>query len=69
MRRSEDRELTACSECGADVHVARDRAYALDVDRVLCFACATRRGGSYDERRDLWVEPPDLGGLASDPPR
>jgi hypothetical protein len=69
MHRSEQRELEFCSECGAEVHVSRDRAYAVDADRVLCFACATKRGGAYDEHRDLWVEAPDLAGLGEEAPR
>jgi hypothetical protein len=69
MHRTEERELDFCSDCGAEVHVARDRAYALDSERMLCFDCATRRGGAYDEAHDLWVEKPDLAGIASEPPR
>ena len=67
MHRSEATELDFCAECGAELHVSRDRAYALDAERLLCFACATRRGGSYDEERDLWVEAPSLGGLVKEP--
>jgi hypothetical protein len=63
MHRTEQREFETCADCGAEVHAARDRGYALDAERVLCFACATRRGGTYDEWRDLWIEPPDVGGL------
>jgi hypothetical protein len=69
MHRSEERELGFCADCGAEVHESRDRAYALDAHRLLCFACATRRGGAYDEQHDLWVDVPDLGGLAAEPPR
>lgn len=64
MHRSEESEFERCADCGAEVHAARDRGYALDPENVLCFACATRRGGSYDEQRDLWVEPPDVGDIA-----
>ena len=61
---SEARELELCRECGAEVHASRDRTYALDAERVLCFACAVKRGGAYDERHDLWTAAPDLAGLA-----
>jgi hypothetical protein len=63
MHRSEANELERCAECGAELSVPRDRGYALDADRALCFACAVKRGGAYDEQRDLWVEAPDLAGL------
>lgn len=63
MHRSEELELESCAECGAEVHTARGRSYALDAERVLCFACALRRGGSYDDRHDTWTEAPDLAGL------
>jgi len=69
MHRTEERDLDICSECGAELHVARDRGYALDAEHVLCFACATKRGGAYDEEHDLWVATPDLTGLASEPPQ
>jgi hypothetical protein len=69
MHRTEERELDSCFSCGAEVHAARDRAYALDTERVLCFDCATRRGGAYDEAHDLWVRTPDLGDLSLDPAR
>ncbi|HEY8122323.1 MAG TPA: DUF4136 domain-containing protein [Myxococcota bacterium] len=66
MHRSEARELELCTACGAEVHAARDRTYALDAERVLCFACAVRRGGAYDEQHDLWRAAPDLTDLAPD---
>lgn len=63
MHRSEASELDTCADCGAEVHVARDRTFAAPGDRVLCFACAERRGGSYDELHDVWTQAPDLSGL------
>lgn len=66
MRRSEASEYEFCADCGAEVHVSRDRTYALDAARVLCFACAVKRGGAYDEQHDLWVESPDLADLPPD---
>lgn len=64
MHLSEARQLDTCAECGAELHASRDRAYAVDSERMLCFACAVRRGGSYDEFHDIWRAPPDLSGLA-----
>jgi len=66
MHRSDESELDSCTECGAEVHASRDRSYALDAERALCFACAVRRGGVYDEHRDLWVDAPDLADLPTD---
>ncbi len=66
MHASEAHQFEFCASCGAEVQIARDRGYALDAERVLCFPCAVQRGGSYDEHRDLWVEAPDLANLARD---
>jgi hypothetical protein len=63
MHRSESRELVRCAECGAEMVPARDRSYACEADAFLCFACAVRRGGAYDERLDRWTTPPDTSGL------
>jgi len=65
MHRSESENLTSCAVCGAEISVGRDRAYAISGTAALCFACAMRRGGSYDEREDRWRTPPDLRGLAT----
>jgi hypothetical protein len=65
MHRSETRELAACAECGAEIVAERDRGYQFGTGAALCFACAVRRGGSYDERRDRWTTPPDVSGLAT----
>lgn len=59
MHRSETAELATCAECGAEIAPARDRAYALARDVFLCFECALRRGGSYDEQTDRWLTPPE----------
>jgi len=63
MHRSET-EYLACAECGAEISVGRDRSYQVGVDTVLCFGCALRRGGSYDEQQDRWRNPPDTSGIA-----
>lgn len=63
MRRSETRELSVCADCGAETSPGRERGYAFGEDAVLCWACAVRRGGSYDETHDRWVEPPETGDL------
>lgn len=63
MHGKESRELERCLECGATVAPATDRAFAISDEAVLCFACAERRGGRFDEARDGWIVPPDLSGL------
>jgi hypothetical protein len=68
VHRTEELELDVCAECGAEVHATRDRGYALDSERVLCFACAERRGGAYDELHDIWTAAPDLSDLRLRPP-
>jgi len=64
MHSSEARELDTCTECGAEIHTARDRSFALDSERSLCFACAVQRGGSFDALHDVWTHAPDLSGLS-----
>jgi hypothetical protein len=58
MHRSEARELVDCLDCGAAIAPERERAFAVGDDMYLCFECAVRRGGVYDEREDRWMVPP-----------
>jgi hypothetical protein len=67
MHRSETRELKICADCGAETYPGRERAYAFGA-AVLCWACALRRGGTYDEVHDRWVEAPATGDLPRDEP-
>lgn len=63
MHRTEQEELMDCIDCGATVAPGADRAFAITDEMVLCHACATRRGGQYDEMHDRWLVPPRLDGL------
>lgn len=63
MHRDESDQLVTCADCGAEVD-SRERPYGFGSESVLCFACAERRGGSYDALHDRWTETPDLSGLA-----
>lgn len=63
MHRSETTEFVACAECGAEISPALERAYAFGEGAALCWACALRRGGTYDEAEDRWVEPPATADL------
>ena len=59
MHRFETLEFATCVICGAEIAPARDRGYAAGPDTFLCFACATERGGTWDELHDRWLEAPD----------
>lgn len=64
MHRSESSQIATCVECGAEIAPSTERGFALTSDSFLCFACAVRRGGRYDERLDRWEEAPGVGDLA-----
>jgi hypothetical protein len=66
MHRSEETTLLTCSDCGTEVRPAADRLFSFGERGVLCFDCALRRGGSYDEVHDLWSRDPHLEDLAPD---
>jgi hypothetical protein len=63
MHRSEAYDQVRCLQCGADISLTRDRAYAVGEDDALCQGCAMTRGGTYDERQDRWLAAPRLDGL------
>lgn len=63
MHQTESDELSQCADCGAEVSPGRDRAYAYDAENVICFECATRRGGGWDALHERWEKAPDLSGL------
>ena len=60
MDREDD--IETCADCGAPTVVGRERGYAAG-SRVLCFACALERGGSYDSDQDRWTVPPRADDL------
>ena len=67
---ADDVGALACADCGAPVEDAPlERAYLFAEDEALCYACAKRRGGVYDELHDHWAKAPDMSGLfpAGDP--
>jgi len=39
-----------------------DRSYVVTDDEGLCFDCAVRLGGSWDEVTGTWLQVPDLRG-------
>jgi hypothetical protein len=64
MHRSEAETLEICVDCDAEIADV-ERGFAVDDERYLCFACAVKRGGKYDETHDHWDPPPSLEGLPS----
>ena len=63
MHRSETGDLSRCADCGSEMTPARDRAYAFGSEAFLCYSCAVRRGGVYDEAHDRWLRDADTAGL------
>jgi hypothetical protein len=61
--REEVDDLTTCADCGAEISRSTERGFAIGDSAVLCFACAERRGGSYDAEEDRWTRTPSLSGL------
>ncbi len=56
-------DLEQCSDCGASIAPGADGGFSFGEGRVLCFECAIRRKGEYDEREDRWTVAPDLTGI------
>lgn len=63
MHRSETRRFGICADCGAEIAPGLERSHAFGAEGLLCWSCAARRGGSYDEARDQWVEAPSTQDL------
>jgi hypothetical protein len=64
MHRSERTSYVLCSDCGTELNPGAERSFAFGARGVLCFDCAVRRGGRYDESFDRWLHVPlidDLG--------
>ncbi|HVP27596.1 MAG TPA: hypothetical protein VMW35_00370 [Myxococcota bacterium] len=63
MHRSEVRESVCCAACGASIFIGEAREYAYGADSALCFDCAKRRGGTWDEHLGRWAVPPEVSDL------
>jgi hypothetical protein len=66
MNSSEWIEPALCNDCNATIWPEVDRSFACSPEMFLCFACAVRRGGSYDANHERWTAAPDVGGLLHD---
>lgn len=62
-RDKRDDTVGTCTDCGQDVGLEVSHAFAPGGGVVLCWACAVRRGGVYDEKYDTWISPPRTGDL------
>jgi hypothetical protein len=65
MHRSETRNLGCCSDCGTETQASTERAYSFGTRGLLCFECAIRRGGRYDETHDHWSNDPRIDDLGA----
>lgn len=63
MDLAEWEEGTECAECGEPVERRADAGFPFGEELVLCFECATKRGGIFDTELDKWVAFPKLDGL------
>ncbi len=59
MHRSENRTLVDCADCRATI-APSDRVFAISDETFLCFECAVKRGGVYDEPHDRWLVEPNV---------
>jgi hypothetical protein len=61
----DDREpLERCEDCGAEIATgSADRSYTVSDESVICFGCAIRRGGTWDEGHGRWSADPGVGDL------
>jgi len=62
MHESETEQSGVCADCRAEVATA-DRVYIFGAEELLCFECALKRHGSYDELQDRWTVAPDVNDL------
>ena len=63
MDETELEEVARCADCGSEITAGIDRGFSSGTDLVLCYDCAERRGGAWDEARGVWTRAPDLIGL------
>lgn len=62
MHRETFEELVNCADCGAALDVSRERGFGGD-GWSLCWGCALKRGGNYDEDEDRWGVEPNTADL------
>jgi hypothetical protein len=63
MHRSERATYIACADCGTELSPGGERGFAFGARGMLCFDCALRRGGRYDDNFDHWHHKPFIDDL------
>lgn len=66
MDRSDETTPAFCADCGREIAPEIERGFRFGEAQALCFGCAERRGGTFDERTDHWTREPDLTDLPPD---
>jgi hypothetical protein len=66
MHRQEFDELGECAVCHAEIEPGTDRAFFFTPERLLCFRCASERGGVYDADEETWTTPADTSDLENE---
>jgi hypothetical protein len=62
MHESETEQSGLCAECAAEI-ATTDRVYVFGAEELLCFECALKRHGTYDESHDRWTVFPNVDDL------
>lgn len=57
-----------CADCGIALEPELERGYSFGPESVICFDCAVKRGGHYDEVEDRWRDRPNLDNLRPSTP-
>ena len=63
MQESEAGQLVHCADCDDEIVSGRERSYEYSEEGEICFDCAIRRGGVYDEPHDRWAVAPAVRDL------
>jgi hypothetical protein len=62
MYEEEEEEFGFCSACDGEVSIA-PRTFLFGDDNALCFECATKLHGVYDEPGSRWTVEPQVDAL------
>ena len=54
------------AQCGDPIDGDVERGFAFGAEYVLCWRCATERGGIYDGDQESWMVPPEVADLIDD---
>lgn len=60
--KEQDEEFGFCAVCDGEVSIA-PRTFLFGDDNALCFECATKLHGVYDEPGSVWSVEPQLSEL------